>query len=115
MKVPPWEMFLSESDKYSRFDENVRIPLFSPELLDLPHWMAGVVALGCSWEGGRGAGAVLSVTACEFAGSVPPTLDGCPHPGALVAVRFISCPSRTKEVPPPGHVPAVGQACEPVR
>lgn len=59
MKVPPREMFLSESDKYSRFDENVRIPLFFPELLHLLHWMAGIVILGsrfsfgCSWEGGR--------------------------------------------------------------
>lgn len=26
MKIPPREMFLSESDKYSKFDENVRIP-----------------------------------------------------------------------------------------
>lgn len=25
MKIPPSEMFLSESDKYSRFDESVRI------------------------------------------------------------------------------------------
>lgn len=31
MKVPPGEMFLSESDKYSKFDENVRIPFFPPE------------------------------------------------------------------------------------
>lgn len=28
MKVPPSEMFLSESDKYSKFDENVRNPFF---------------------------------------------------------------------------------------
>ena len=28
MKVPPSEMFLSESDKYSKFDENVRNAVF---------------------------------------------------------------------------------------
>lgn len=31
MKIPPSEMFLSESDKYSKFDENVRIFLFFSE------------------------------------------------------------------------------------
>lgn len=32
MKIPPSEMFLSESDKYSKFDENVRISFFLSEL-----------------------------------------------------------------------------------
>lgn len=32
MKIPPSEMFLSETDKYSKFDENVSILLFFSEL-----------------------------------------------------------------------------------
>lgn len=39
MKVPPSEMFLSESDKYSKFDENVRIRfVLFITLVDPLHW-----------------------------------------------------------------------------
>lgn len=34
MKIPPSEMFLSESDKYSKFDENVRVSFLFRTLLD---------------------------------------------------------------------------------
>ena len=27
-RIPPWEMFKHETDKYSKFDEQVRVPFF---------------------------------------------------------------------------------------
>lgn len=45
MKIPPSEMFLSESDKYSKFDENVRGTFFSLFRVLLDHELGTAVVL----------------------------------------------------------------------
>lgn len=59
MKIPPSEMFLSESDKYSKFDENVRMPFVFRTWVDPLHLgrqelpvLGGLFCVGCALRGG---------------------------------------------------------------
>lgn len=56
MKIPPSEMFLSEGDKYSRFDENVRttFPFRPGHLPVVPELSPGADLVRAA--AGRGAG-----------------------------------------------------------
>lgn len=87
MKTPPSEMFLSEINKYSKFDENVRQPLALQTfvahilqagvqgLLALGQWVSCLEWVSCkdSWDHPTPVGAMAMLGClCQFCGQLWP-------------------------------------------